>query len=100
MDTTAIKANILAHFKINNADPAAQEAFFAAFEDLAQQVTITCILENLDHNNQAVFLNYLTQENDEQKAINFARQQIPNLDEQLKIRMQEEVALITPEKPV
>ncbi len=96
MDTTKIKADILEYFNISKALPAAQDAFFTAFEDLAQQVTITCILENLDHNNQAVFLNYLTQDNDEQKAMDFARQQIPDLDEQLKKQMQIEAALIAP----
>jgi len=95
MDAAIIKSSILEYFKINNADPAVQEKFIVAFEDLAQQVAITCILENLDHNNQAVFLSYLVQENDEQKAINFAKQQIPDFDERLKERMQTEAALIT-----
>lgn len=90
----AFQDNLLQFFQIEEADPVEKEKFLKLLEELSSQVTLDCILQKLDSTDSTTFLDLLQQDTSGQKAIEFAQQKIPMLNDIVTKKMQEEIAAL------
>lgn len=74
-----LKNSILKYFQIENASPQRQEKFLQSIDRLGNEVSLSTILDSLTENDCLIFLK-LCEDGDDDKALQYARLKIPNLD--------------------
>lgn len=90
----AVQDNLIKFYNLEEADDAAKKEFLSSFEELSSQVVLDIILKELNDNDAKVFLQAAAQDQTGEKAIEFARQKIQNLDSKISTRLLEEINLL------
>lgn len=94
MLTPAINNSLLKVFGIENADAAKQQEFLDSFSELAEEIVLQCAMANLQGTDLQTFLQFLSEDETGDKAIQFAQQKIPDFAVKLQTLMQEEMQKI------
>lgn len=90
----AVKDSLRELFKIENADPAKQAEFLASFEELAKEIALNCILDELNDADARIFLKLSEEDKTGDKALEFAKSKIPDLETKISQKIGEEINLL------
>lgn len=94
----SVKDNLLKIFNIEQADKEKQEEFLSSLESLVTTITIDLILELLTDEEKEIFLKLNTEDQQGDKAINFAKEKIPGLEEKIGEKVKEEMTRLKDEQ--
>lgn len=87
----AFQDTLFQTLNIQQADPVEKEKVLSLFEELANQITLDCILQELSSTNGHTFLTLLEKDDSGEEAMVFAKSNIPDLDTQVSTRLKEEI---------
>ncbi len=93
-----LQEELLELFDIREAAQEKQQSFLNSLEDLVNQITIDTILEHLPTEDVKQFLLLTEEEESGEKAVAFAREKIPNLDQLLEQKVREELRFLRKEE--
>lgn len=94
MDDAALQSNLVKYLKLENSTPDVQQKVLESFKDLATEVTFAVIMESLNEDDAATYIAYSDEDATGEKAYQFAKDTIPDLEQTVSERLQEELRKI------
>ncbi len=94
MDDASLQSNLIKYLKLEDSTPDVQQKVLESFKDLATEVTFAVIMESLNEADTATYLTYSDEDETGEKAYNFAKDTVPDLEQIISEKLQEELRKI------